>query len=697
MPKSTKTQSLALTISWIVMGAFIALNIVQILVIAAFTDARTTSNYELECQEMTKVYTDLVSSKIESYYGLLYVYTMSDIVQSGTTQEIAQWLVQHADIRSANFDYVAFVDAAGDFYSDINTKTNVKDRSYYKDIMEKGYEITIDDPVTSKVTGKTVVHLCRAAKRDGKTIGFFCAVIELRTIHKLIEDIRFGETGVGALVTESGNVITSSGDRDKFTKDIEFIKNNQKKHSLEGKIKSSSGFSLWAEDSDGHACFLTSETLKCTPWGFILKIDGQQVHATGRTLIQLMIIITLFVGIVVIIVLITTLVISLRPLGVVQHTIDEIATGNADLTKRLNMNSNSNNEISAIVQGFNKFSEKLQSIMSELKNTKNELVTSGNSLDATIYETTSSITQISANMESMGSSIKIQSDSVDQTAGAVNEIASNIESLNRMIANQADSVKLAASSVEQMMLNVNAISQSIEKMADSFMRLETNADNGLKKQNDVNNLLKEIQEESLTLHKANVVISNIASQTNLLAMNAAIEAAHAGNAGQGFSVVAEEIRTLSENSTSQSKQIGQQLNMIIQTIGAIVAASQNTGEAFDAISEDVKTTDAIVKQIKSVLEEQNADSKQITNALNSMNNSTTEVKTASNEMSEGNKVILAEIRNLQDATLTLKNGMEEITVGTRRINETGAVLQDIAHEVKDSIQQIGNQVDLFKV
>ena len=693
-----KQKKLAILIILIVALTIICLNVIQITFIAETTSVRTSASYEEECQELARAYTSRVAGKLEEYYGLLYAYTSADVVQTGDAALIVEWLQNHADIRAKDFNYVAYVDADGNFDSDIKSHTTIKDRGYFKEIMLQGKEFTVDEPVTSKTTGKTVIHVCRAAKKDGKTIGFFCAVMEMESFTRLVNGIKLGETGIGALVTQSGEVIATSGDHDTVSADLKVMNANPEVvEKIKANIGKSDVFATWADNSRGSKSYICMTLVPGTPWGFNFIIDRNQVLATANSLRIIMIIAGCIVGIILSAIVGTIVFLSLKPLVIVEGAIKEIATGNADLTKRITLNTKSNNEITAVVDGFNQFTEKLQEIMSELKTTKDELVRSGNAMESATQDTTASITQIIANIQSMGGNIEAQTGSVSQTAGAVNEIASNIESLNHMISSQAASVTQAASAVEEMIGNITAVSSSVEKMANSFQHLEENAENGVKKQEDVNLRLKEIQEESKTLQEANTVITGIASQTNLLAMNAAIEAAHAGEAGKGFAVVADEIRKLSENSSTQSKRIGEQLKKIAQTITGVVQASELAGKAFLAISTDVEDTDVLVRQIKAAMDEQTAGSKQITEALASMNDSTSEVKTASYEMSEGNKAILAEIKNLQDATLSMKQGMDEISIGAKRINETGSTLGSIALEVNASIDKIGDQVDLFKV
>ena len=266
-----------------------------------------------------------------------------------------------------------------------------------------------------------------------------------------------------------------------------------------------------------------------------------------------------------------------------------------------------------------------------------------------------------------------------------------------MVENQSSGVIQASTAVEEMIGNINSVSTSVERMNNSFGNLQHHSQEGFEKLNIVNEKVQTIENQSEALVEANVAIANIAEQTNLLAMNAAIEAAHAGEAGKGFAVVADEIRKLSETSSQQSTQISDQLTQIMESITEVVRASTDASSTFSLVSHELEDTDQLVMQIKTAMEEQNAGSKQIIDALKMMNDGSQEVRCASDEMQEGNKLILSEVQHLQNVTISMKSSMDEMAVGAQKINETGAVLTEVADRMKDSIIKIGKQIDEFKV
>ncbi len=384
-----------------------------------------------------------------------------------------------------------------------------------------------------------------------------------------------------------------------------------------------------------------------------------------------------------------------KPLQSVTSAIKEIASGNADLTKKIEVTSS--DEIGQVVIGFNAFIEKLRSIMVELKDSKDNLFNVGTDLSASTEDTSSSIVNMTESIRNVHSQIKTQSDKVSETTDIISQISANIQHFEGTIKKQTEGVADASAAVEEMIGNINSVTLSVDKMANAFDHLASSSKTGIALLSDANAKIGGIRDKSEALQEANAAIASIAEQTNLLAMNAAIEAAHAGEAGKGFSVVADEIRKLSETSRTQSKKIGEQLTDIGDAIHTVVSAAQKSGDAFKLVESEIESTNELVRMIKGAMEEQSVGSRQINESLHLMNGSTTEVKSASFEMAKLNETVLSDIQKLKDTTFVIKESMDTMQSGADRISETGGRLSDLAGKMEDSLKKIGNQIDEFKV
>lgn len=555
---------------------------------------------------------------------------------------------------------------------------------------QQGGDISISDPYMDMVTKSLVATVAHGVTVDGSFKGVIGLDIQLSRLTKMISEVALSPSGKSYLLDKNGKYITNK-DQSKILSKNFFEEYGLTKYQT--KITSESVFT---KINAGKGLYFAARSISDDS-GWVLVTVGPEKELYTSITRNILIILLFALFSVALSFVIAVLVARqiVRPILSVDKSVNNIAEGNADLTNRIEITAK--DEIGSLVSGFNKFVGKLQSIISDIKGSESNLSDVEKNLQLRIRETSGSIAGILGNIESSGQQVNNQAQAVEQTSAAVAEIAENISSLEHMIENQSAGVTQASSAVEEMIGNISSVNQSMDKMAASFEQLEENAGTGVEHQKSVAERIAQIETQSKTLQDANKVIASIASQTNLLAMNAAIEAAHAGSAGSGFSVVADEIRKLSETSTAESKTIGSELKKIQAAIISVVEASKESSNSFSLVSDLIKETDELVQQIKSAMSEQQEGSKQISDSLRLMNDSTVEVRTASREMAEGNKAILEEIHRLQDATTVIKDSMKEMTAGATDINTTEAALSEIAGKVRESIAKIGNEINQFKV
>ncbi|MCL2128335.1 MAG: methyl-accepting chemotaxis protein [Treponema sp.] len=432
-----------------------------------------------------------------------------------------------------------------------------------------------------------------------------------------------------------------------------------------------------------------------TTWSIMMGTSEKYVMADVRAMTRFTIIIAAIAIIVMAAIIFVVLVYTTKPIVKVALTLKDISEGEGDLTRTIDIDSK--DEIGELGHYFNLTIEKIKNLIISIKGQAAALFDIGNELSNNMSETAAAINEITANVQSIKGRVLNQSASVTETNATMEQITNTINRVNGHIEHQSSSVSQSSSAIEQMLANIQSVTQTLVKNSKNVKDLTEASEIGRSGLQDVAADIQEISRESEGLLEINAVMENIASQTNLLSMNAAIEAAHAGEAGKGFAVVADEIRKLAENSGEQSKTISTVLKKIKESIDKIITSTESVLNKFESIDAEIKTVAEQEENIRNAMEEQGAGSKQILDAVGALNDITLQVKSGSNEMLEGSRQVIQEGKNLEIVTQEITGGMNEMATGADQINIAVNAVNEISVKNKENIDQLVGEVSRFKV
>jgi len=595
----------------------------------------------------------------------------------------------------------------GSYYQNVNgTVTlsalgNFTVEDYYRTSFSSGNEGLIE-PYFEDIGGKQVLitSLTVPITRNGRTIGVAGVDLTLTEIHDLVSQITPYGTGIAGVFSHTG-IIVAHPDPSRLGRQMRETESDTVGEYLDTFANAvSSGSSLSAMffspslNADfhlvTHPLFAGGST---TPWATAILVPQATIMAPVYQMLRVIIIIGVAV------LLITTVIIFFisrsitAPLKSMEKVFNIIGEG--DFTPTLT--ATSKDEIGNISRSFNETLEKIRTLIKTIKKQAASLSEIGNDLANNMNQTAAAVNQITANIQSIKGRIINQSASVTETNATMEQVTININKLNTHVENQTHNVNQASAAIEEMVANIASVTDTLVKNGGNVKTMQDASEVGRVGLQEVASDIQEIARESAGLMEINAVMENIASQTNLLSMNAAIEAAHAGESGKGFAVVAAEIRKLAESSSTQSKTISDVLKKIKSSIDKITKSTENVLTKFGAIDTSVKTVAQQEENIRNAMEEQGQGSKQILNGIEQVTSITRNVKAGSDEMLVGAQEVIKESQNLEKATQEITSGMNEMASGADEINTAVNHVNEISGMNREGIDVLVKEVAKFKV
>ncbi len=520
----------------------------------------------------------------------------SPLVTDGDSGAALGYLRNESKRDSLFLSYM-MMDVKGDATFTTGEKINVVGREYFKQIMAG--KAFVSDPVISKAEGKAVVVVAAPSPKNGAIIGGVAGGVPLEDMSKLIGEIKAGDTGYAYAVRSDGLIIIHPN------KDMAMKINGLTDASTPPALKEITAKMVKGEQGVAQYTFkddvkyIAYAPIPGTTWSLAVNVPAQEILAKLNALLWTSLAIIL-------VVLVLAIAISLyiagsitKPLESMKSMLQDIAQGEGDLTKRLD--ATSKDELGEASRYFNLFADKLHGLISRVAETTEKVA--------------SASVQLRLNSEHIATG-------AEEVAAQASTVATAGEEMAATSGDIAQNCSLAAGGSQQAsaaaVSGAQVVDETIRVMNSIAERVRTTAQS-----------VENLGSRSEQIGEIIGTIEDIADQTNLLALNAAIEAARAGEQGRGFAVVADEVRALAERTTKATKEIGEMIRTIqheTQTavkameigVGEVAKGSEkaaDSGKALEKILEQINDVTMQINQVATAAEEQTATTAEISNNM----------------------------------------------------------------------------------
>jgi methyl-accepting chemotaxis protein len=641
---------------------------------------------------------DLVKLFIDSRTRILQEVASREEIRSMNTGDVPRALLTKIVDDSGFLDIALIEPDGGARYLKEDTVTNLGDREYIKAAVAG--TPSISDVLISRVTGESVLMFAVPVKDDAGFIrGALAGRMNGNALYDIIKNIKPGSGGYAYMVNEKGTIIShpDAGLVSRQYNPVEAARTDTSAASLAAAMPdilgTERGFLTYA--FNGRDTYAAYGPMENYPGKLIVTARQDELFADVARLFTIIAgagLGLLFAGIVIANFIGRSVA---KPVGIAARTLKDISEGEGDLTRRLK--TKSQDELGDLARYFNKTVAKIEELVIVIKERAFMLRQTGDELSENMARTAKSVSDINDTITNVNARVKEQSESVRTSSSAMALITGNIDSLDAEASQQAQSVEQSAAAITQMLANVKSAAETLSGNSRNVKKLMEAFAIGRDRIAAVAQDIQGIAGESEGLLEINGVMENIASQTNLLSMNAAIEAAHAGEAGKGFAVVADEIRKLAVSSSEQSKTIGAVLKKIALSIDKITASTGSVLSEFEAIDGGINTVARQEELIRGALESQGEGSRLIIEEIGRLREITRLVKGGTMEMLERGASVIKESKNLEGLSSEIKYSMDCMAEAAGSIIGSVRDVNEASGKTKRNIDSLAEEVTRFKV
>ncbi len=365
-----------------------------------------------------------------------------------------------------------------------------------------------------------------------------------------------------------------------------------------------------------------------------------------------------------------------------------------DFTKKIVINSK--DEISALGNEVNLFQDEMNTALNIIQESSTNNEKANSDLLTNTSNSSAVATEISANIDSIYKQINLLDKNISSSNTEAIDVYKFTNELNDYTADQMSMVEESTAAITQMIASISNIADQTEKNRHIIQNLEETAIMGDEKLNITTDLIDEINSTVNKINNISEIIQNISDQTNLLAMNAAIEAAHAGEAGMGFAVVADEIRKLAEASAENSLNISANLQQITEKFNEASIAGQSTRDAFSNINDNIKDVTKSLFMVSSSTSELNIGGSQILEAMENLKQTSTTVQDKTIEIRDTAENITHLTSDISNISKTITSNISKTNSEFSGVNNSIHILKEISAKVGQASTEIGQEIYNFK-
>ncbi|CAH8230852.1 methyl-accepting chemotaxis protein [Vibrio aestuarianus] len=585
------------------------------------------------------------------------VYSRAASLSAAAAKGISDWIVVRKDISSAfndytsqddvvpflqqarkagGFDDIFFGTPKGDMYRSHPERNRAdydpRQRPWYKDASSAGKQI-ITTAYQDAITNALLVTIAEPVRINGQFAGVVGADVLIDQLINDVISLDAGKNAYAMLIDAQNGTFLAHPDKNYLLKPVSSLSKTLQMSMIEQAMSSATIEEITIKGQDKLFYFAK---VPQTDWIFAIEMDRATEEAAHTSLLQGLII-TAFMITIVVIVLVSWLVSFLfRDLGRVSKALEEIASGEGDLTQRLEPRSD--DEVGQLAHNFNTFVGNMHTMVSTLS-----------LVSAALSEQSK---QTASQAEERSSRIRMQQDEINMVATAINEMAAATQE----IAGNADhTAQNAGEAVTACVHGSDQVSQTQGSIQNLAQEVQVATD-----------VIQELEAHGKHINTILATIQNIAEQTNLLALNAAIEAARAGEQGRGFAVVADEVRVLSQRTHASTKEIQQMIETLQSTTGKAVGIMDDSRMLAGTSVDDANAASASLTQIHESVER--------------ISDMATQIASAAEEQASVTSEITRNTEGIRDVS-------NDLALEAHSAAEQAAQLSELSHELENEIRR----------